>query len=98
MYGGTAAVYSARHQPGRCTWRKAQIRRRRAQRRQKRTREDHDEALVLWVALGKSSPDIAVILGMSDATAKKHVCNILAKLGCETRSAATLRALEALSA
>jgi DNA-binding NarL/FixJ family response regulator len=59
---------------------------------------EREGEVLLWVAQGKSSPDISVILGMSEATAKKHVCNILAKLGCETRSAATLRALEALSA
>lgn len=58
---------------------------------------EREGEVLLWVARGKSSPDIAVILGMSDATARKHVCNILAKLGCETRSAATLRALEVLS-
>lgn len=53
--------------------------------------------VLLWVAQGKSSPDIAAILGMSDATAKKHVCNILQKLGCETRSAAAVQAVEVLS-
>ena len=58
---------------------------------------EREAEVLLWVAQGKSSPDISVILGMSEATAKKHVCNILAKLGCETRSAATLRALEVLS-
>ena len=57
---------------------------------------DREAEVLLWVAQGKSSPDIASILGISEATAKKHVCNILAKLGCETRSAATLLALEAL--
>jgi DNA-binding NarL/FixJ family response regulator len=59
---------------------------------------EREGEVLLWVAQGKSSPDISVILGISEATAKKHVCNILAKLGCETRSAATLRALEMLSA
>ena len=58
---------------------------------------EREAEVLLWVAQGKSSPDIATILGMSDATAKKHVCSILAKLGCETRSAATLRAVEVLS-
>ena len=52
--------------------------------------------VLLWVAQGKSSPDIAGILGMSDATAKKHVCNILAKLGVESRQAAMFSALEVL--
>ena len=59
---------------------------------------DREAEVLLWVAQGKSSPDIALILGMSPATAKKHVCSILAKTGCETRSAATLAALEVLSA
>ncbi len=58
---------------------------------------EREAEVLLWDAQGKSSPDIGTILGMSDATAKKRVCNILAKLGCETRSAATLRALEVLS-
>ena len=58
---------------------------------------DREAEVLLWVAQGKSSPDIALILGMSPATAKKHVCSILAKTGCETRSAATLAALEVLS-
>lgn len=57
---------------------------------------EREAEVLLWVAQGKSSPDIAVILGITEATAKKHVCNILEKLGLESRSAATLRALEVL--
>jgi len=57
---------------------------------------EREAEVLLWVAQGKSSPEIASILGISDATAKKHVCNILEKLGLESRSAATLRALEVL--
>ena len=59
---------------------------------------DREAEVLLWVAQGKSSPEIGTILGISDATAKKHVCNILEKLGLESRSAATLRALEVLMA
>jgi DNA-binding NarL/FixJ family response regulator len=59
---------------------------------------EREAEVLLWVAQGKSSPDIAGILGISDATAKKHVCNILEKLGLESRSAAMLRALEVLMA
>lgn len=55
------------------------------------------EAL-LWVAQGKTNADIATILGISESTVKKHLLEIFAKLGVETRSAATLRALEVLSA
>lgn len=54
------------------------------------------EAL-LWVAQGKTNADIATILGISESTVKKHLLEIFAKLGVETRSAATLRALEVLS-
>lgn len=55
------------------------------------------EAEVLfWIAQGKSNPDIATILGASVRTVHKHVENIFRKLGCETRNAATLAALELL--
>ncbi len=53
--------------------------------------------VLLWVAQGKTNGDIATILGISESTVKKHLLEIFAKLGVETRSAATLRALEALS-
>ena len=53
--------------------------------------------VLLWVAQGKTNPDIAAILGISESTVKKHLLEILEKLGVETRSAATLRALEVLA-
>src|SRR6185436_7335610 len=53
------------------------------------------EAL-LWLAQGKTNPDIATILGISESTVKKHVQEIFEKLGVETRGAATVRALEVL--
>jgi DNA-binding NarL/FixJ family response regulator len=53
--------------------------------------------VLLWVAQGKTNSDIASILGISESTVKKHMLEVLAKLGVETRSAATLRALEILS-
>lgn len=53
--------------------------------------------VLLWVAQGKTNSDIATILGISESTVKKHLLEIFDKLGVETRSAATLRALEALS-
>ena len=54
--------------------------------------------VLLWVAQGKTNGDIATILGISESTVKKHMLEVFGKLGVETRSAATLRALEALSA
>lgn len=55
------------------------------------------EAL-LWVAQGKTNADIGVILGISESTVKKHLLEIFETLGVETRSAATLRAIEVLGA
>ena len=46
--------------------------------------------------LGKYSFEIAIILDAAPNTVKKHVQNILLKLGVETRLAAALRATEVL--
>ena len=54
------------------------------------------EAL-LWAAQGKTNADIAMILGISESTVKKYMLEVFEKTGVETRSAATLRALEVLS-
>jgi DNA-binding NarL/FixJ family response regulator len=51
---------------------------------------------LLWLAQGKTNPDIATILGVTESTVKKHVQEIFEKLGVETRGAATVRALEVL--
>ena len=53
--------------------------------------------VLLWVAQGKTNGDIASILGISESTVKKHLLEIFQHLGVETRSAATLRALEVLN-
>jgi DNA-binding NarL/FixJ family response regulator len=53
--------------------------------------------VLLWLAQGKTNGEIAVILGNCEATVKKHVLEIFSKLGVETRTAASLRALEVLS-
>ena len=54
------------------------------------------EAL-LWVAQGKTNPEIARIIDCSESTVKKHVLKIFSQLNVETRGAAALRALEILS-
>jgi len=54
------------------------------------------EAL-LWLAQGKTNPDIATILGISESTVKKHVQEMFDKLGVETRGAAMVCALEVLN-
>jgi DNA-binding NarL/FixJ family response regulator len=54
--------------------------------------------VLLWVAQGKTNAEIGMILGISESTVKKHLLEIFAHLGVETRSAATLRAIEVLSA
>jgi DNA-binding NarL/FixJ family response regulator len=52
---------------------------------------------LLWLAQGKTNGEIATILGNSESTVKKHVLEIFDKLGVETRTAASLSALEVLS-
>jgi DNA-binding NarL/FixJ family response regulator len=52
---------------------------------------------LLWLAQGKTNPDIATILGITESTVKKHVQEIFEKLGVETRGAATVRALVVLN-
>jgi DNA-binding NarL/FixJ family response regulator len=54
--------------------------------------------VLLWVAQGKTNPEVASILGISEETVKKHMKQVLAGLAVETRTAATLRALEVLQA
>jgi DNA-binding NarL/FixJ family response regulator len=52
---------------------------------------------LLWLSQGKTNAEIAMILGNSESTVKKHVLEIFETLGVETRTAASLRALEVLS-
>jgi len=53
--------------------------------------------VLLWVAQGKSNGDVAIILEMSEKTVKQHLGSVFQKLGVESRTAATVRALEILS-
>jgi DNA-binding response OmpR family regulator/DNA-binding CsgD family transcriptional regulator len=52
--------------------------------------------ILFWIAQGKTSPEIAIILSTAPATVQRHVANFLPKLGVETRLAAALRAMEVL--
>lgn len=52
--------------------------------------------LLLWVAQGKGNHEIAAILDLSVAAAKKYAIHIFAKAGVESRSAVMLRAIEVL--
>ncbi len=53
--------------------------------------------VLLWVSQGKSNGDVASILGISEKTAKQHLGTCFHKMGVESRNAASLQALEALS-
>jgi DNA-binding NarL/FixJ family response regulator len=56
------------------------------------------EAEVLsWVAQGKGNADIAILLGMTERTAKQHLSACFTKMGVESRTAATLEALRVLN-
>jgi len=54
--------------------------------------------VLLWVAQGKTNAETALILGITEATVKKHLEHIFEKLGVEKRGAASLIALEVLVA
>lgn len=53
--------------------------------------------VLLWVAQGKTNADVGAILSMSEKTVKIHVGHIFEKLGVETRTAASLVAIETLA-
>lgn len=53
--------------------------------------------VLLWVAQGKSNPEIALILGASENTIRVHLSHIFEKLGADNRHAAGLMALEKLA-
>lgn len=53
--------------------------------------------VLLWVAQGKSNGDVAAILGMSEKTAKQHLGVCFQKMGVESRTSATLAAVEVLA-
>ena len=53
--------------------------------------------VLLWVTQGKANSDVATILGMSEKTVKIHLGHIFEKLNVETRTAAAMLAVEALT-
>lgn len=52
--------------------------------------------VLLWVAQGKSNPEISIILGAAEKTIKVHLGHIFEKLGVDNRNAAAMRAIEEL--
>ena len=58
---------------------------------------EREAEVLLWVAQGKSNPEISSILGAAENTVKKHLQHIFEKMGVDNRNAATLRALEILT-
>jgi DNA-binding CsgD family transcriptional regulator len=52
--------------------------------------------VLLWVARGKSNPEIGIILDAAPRTIQKHLEHIFFKLGVESRTAAARRAWEVL--
>jgi DNA-binding NarL/FixJ family response regulator len=56
-----------------------------------------ESEVLSWVAQGKSNSDVAIILAMSEKTAKQHLGVCFQKMGVESRNAATVEVLEKLS-
>ena len=57
-----------------------------------------ESEVLAWVAKGKTNAEVAAILQMSARTVQKHLEHIYQKLGVETRTTATVRALKMLGA
>jgi len=55
-----------------------------------------EAVVILWITEGKTNPEIGLILGISELTAKKHVENILHKFNVPTRTAAATLAIETI--
>ena len=52
--------------------------------------------VLLWVAQGKTNPEVATILQIRPLTVRTHLERVFAKLGVENRHAAGLRAIQVL--
>lgn len=50
-----------------------------------------------WVVVGKTNAEIGFLLNISPRTVQKHLEHIFGKLGVETRTAATMWALDRLA-
>ncbi|MEM8795900.1 MAG: autoinducer binding domain-containing protein [Pseudomonadota bacterium] len=59
------------------------------------TLSDREREVLRWTALGKTSPEVAEILDLSDYTVRDHWKTILKKTGASTRTAAAMQALQA---
>ena len=52
---------------------------------------DREIEALTWVAKGKSSTDIAVLMNVSERTVNFHISNVIRKLGVATRVQAAIR-------
>ena len=57
---------------------------------------NRETEILFFIAKGKTNPEIAILCDISVRTVEKHVENIFIKLGIETRTAAILKAKEAV--
>jgi len=56
---------------------------------------EREMEVLAYVAMGKTNPEIAIILQLRARTVSKHLEHIFARLGVETRTAAAAMAFEA---
>ena len=50
--------------------------------------------VMVWVARGKTNPEIGILLGISARTVQHHVAHIYEKIGVSSRAGAALHAME----
>ncbi|MEO0448256.1 MAG: response regulator transcription factor [Verrucomicrobiota bacterium] len=64
-----------------------------AQRKQDPVITRREREILEWVAAGKANKEIGVELGITEDTVKRHVSNVLQKLGVSDRAQATAEAI-----
>ena len=55
-----------------------------------------ESEVLIWIAQGKTNPEVAAILGIQSSTVRTHLEHVFVKLGVETRHAAGLCAIDVL--
>ena len=57
---------------------------------------ERERQIMAWVAMGKTNPEMSIILGIQLTTVKKHLESVFTKLGVENRTALVTLALQKL--
>ncbi|TAK90835.1 MAG: LuxR family transcriptional regulator, partial [Aquabacterium sp.] len=56
------------------------------------TLSGRERSILQWTAEGKTSGEISDIMGIAERTVNFHITNVMTKLNCANKTAATVRA------